>query len=66
MFGRKKTNLFGNKIEPDCAYCANFSDGACRLGRKGPPCGSFCYDPLKRTPDASPTLKKHDPEEFKL
>lgn len=66
MFGKRKARLFGNEVEPNCNYCVNFSDGICRLDCKGLPCGSFCYDPLKRTPDNSPALKKHDPEEFKL
>jgi hypothetical protein len=65
MFWKRKSKLFGNGIEPDCSYCANFSDGACRLNRDGP-CGGFRYDPLKRTPDGTPALKKHDPGEFKL
>lgn len=66
MFGKKKVKLFGNEIEPNCAYCANFSDGICRVNLKGPPCGSFRYDPLKRTPEHSPALKDYNPDDFKL
>ncbi|MCI1982946.1 MAG: hypothetical protein LKJ45_07265 [Oscillospiraceae bacterium] len=66
MFGKKKKNLFGSSIEPNCEYCANYSGTFCHLGRKGPSCSHFRYDPLKRSPFCPPELKKHDPDEFKL
>ncbi len=70
MFGKKKKPLFGSSIAPDCKYCAHFSgDGAgdsCELGHSPGPCADFAYDPLLRAPSRLPSLKKHDPDEFKL
>ena len=71
MFGRKKEKLFGNEIEPRCAYCAHSTDSGdpCRISRKPDKtgaCGEFSYDPLRRSPTSVPPLKKYDPEEFKL
>lgn len=70
MFGKKKEPLFGNSVEPDCRYCAHFSedgaDGSCVLGYRPEPCADFAYDPLRRAPSRLPQLKKHDPDEFKL
>lgn len=66
MFWKKKVKLFGDGVEPDCAYCTHASGETCGLGSSERPCGNFCYDPLKRTPGAAPALKHHDPDEFKL
>ncbi len=66
MFGKKKTKLFGNEIEPDCSYCSNCTEGSCTLGHSSGPCADFQYDPLKRTPKDTPELEAHSPEEFKL
>jgi hypothetical protein len=66
LFGKKKAKLFGNGIEPDCAYCVYASEEDCAAGGKGQPCERFRYDPLKRTPGTFPALKQHNPEEFKL
>lgn len=71
MFGKKKkSKLFGNKIEPECRYCENYAEGQeiCRLGldMNADVCEKFRYDPLKRAPVDLPPLKQHDPDEFKL
>ncbi len=73
MFGRKKEPLFGNEIEPDCSYCAHGPGPAencnCKQfgeGETPASCRAFQYDPLRRSPDAPPPLKKHDPSEFEL
>ena len=66
MFWKKKTKMFGNAIDPDCAYCSENADGTCRLGRKQRPCSSFRYDPLKRTPENLPLPKEYNPDDFKL
>lgn len=56
---RKK--LYGNHIEPRCAYCANGrasqSDDSFMCAHKGfvdpfGACRRFRYDPIKRIPDA--------------
>lgn len=69
MFHKKRTHkkenrLFGNSIEPSCAYCSHSTDETCAAS--GTPCGRFLYDPLLRTPDGEPPLKEHDPEEYSL
>lgn len=66
MFWKKKKKLFGNEVEPDCAYCANSSGETCTLDSTQRPCEHFHYDPLKRTPDAAPLLKHYNENEFKL
>ncbi len=73
MFGRKKEKLLGNEIEARCEWCTHFSeakgDKPCRIGRDSGAenaCGDFLYDPLLRTPEGPPPMKKHDPGEFTL
>lgn len=73
MFGKKKEKLFGNNIETNCKYCTNSSDfdGAdvCGLGRYLQPdgsCSRFSYDPLKRSPNNLPPLKRYRADDFKL
>lgn len=66
MFWNRKKKLLGNDVEPDCAYCAHAAENGCALGAGSRPCGRFRYDPLRRTPEAAPPLKPHDPDEFKL
>lgn len=73
MFGRKKEKLLGSEIEPRCAWCTHFSESKpenpCRLGRDPgteAACREFVYDPLLRTPEGPPPLKRHDPGEFTL
>lgn len=70
-----KKKLFGNNIEPACAYC--------QLGRPAPDqvmilcpkngpvaphfqCKKFIYDPLKREPKRLPELPTFSPDEFKI
>lgn len=66
MFGKKKREMFGGAIEPDCGYCAHNQAHGCELGSGEQPCGHFRYDPLRRVPAQTPPMKKYDPDEFKL
>lgn len=70
MFKKNRT-LFGGGIEPDCGYCAHGPGPAekcafLRRKKEGAACRAFRYDPLRRTPEPPPPLKKHDPGEFEL
>lgn len=75
LFRRKKKRndaLFGEHIEPDCAYCAySIPSGGelrCHIGKlpENFSCKSFLYDPLKREPKGEPKLQTHSAEDFKL
>lgn len=73
MFRKKKEPLFGDHIEVRCDYCTNSKMGEdtafCRLHldlKEDGTCPHFVYDPLKRTPETFPPLRKHDAEEFQL
>jgi hypothetical protein len=68
-----KEKLFGDTIEPDCEYCANFTvrgeKRACKYGMDSADpshCSRFQYDPLRRTPCCFSPLKKQNPDDFKL
>lgn len=70
-----KKKLFGKNIPPACLYCAygNPAPNADQIFcvKRGAvnsysSCRRFLYDPLKRTPQAAPSLPKHDPAEFEL
>lgn len=68
--------LFQKNIEPHCAYCdrgAPLEDGTVLCPKKGvvapaDSCGSFRYDPLRRTPPKPALLRagRLSDEEFKL
>lgn len=74
IFKKRKSHSFWNpSIAVRCEYCAKSAcrDGviSCSLGRclteKGT-CRKFQYDPLRRSPETLPPLRKYDPEEFRL
>ncbi len=68
--------LFQKNIEPRCVYCAKgapLGEGQILCAKKGVVsaggrCGSFRYDPLKRTPPkpAAPDFSKLSDEDFRL
>lgn len=67
--------LFGNKIKPACAYCAEGAlqaeGGGVLCSRSGivPPehsCKKFKYDPLKRIPPRPLPLGSYDESDFAL
>lgn len=68
--------LFRKNIEPRCAYCqhgTDLGDGSVACLKKGvidggSRCGSFRYDPFKRTPppQASPDFSRLKEEDFSL
>lgn len=63
--------LFRKKIEKACAYCkhsAPADEGTVICPKKGimsknAACGGFCYDPLKRIPEAESGLTLPVPED---
>ena len=67
-----KKDLFGQNIDPSCAYCENYifeKDAAyCRKGKeiKNGKCRHFRYDPLMRVPTANAPLNSYSAEDFKL
>lgn len=66
-FFKKKQQIFGAKIEPDCLYCRYNSgekDIICRFGSS--PCKKYSYDPTKREPKAKPPLKSYNEDDFSL
>ena len=72
MFLQKK-KLFGSNIPPKCEYCSfseknNSGNTECRYGMStaGDTCKRYVYDPLKREPQAMPTLPKFTADDFKL
>lgn len=71
---KKKNALFGNHIDPNCAYCAfsvengDEAPGCEKKRRPAEPggCKKFSYDPLKRKPKTLPELPSFDPKDFEL
>lgn len=67
-----KNKLFGQNIEPDCAYCENSvienDVVGCAKGRqiKNNKCRAFRYDPLLRIPKASVFKSNFTADDFKL
>ncbi|MBQ1389065.1 MAG: hypothetical protein IIY78_05515 [Clostridia bacterium] len=67
-----QNKLFGNNIEPDCAYCDHcVSDGVSNLCMKNSSivngkCRKFRYNPLLRKPFKPPQLPKFDPSDFQI
>ena len=70
-----KKKLFGNQIEPACAYCekgkltADGCGGVCK--KKGictpyDSCSKFIYAPLKRIPKRAPHLFSYEKDDFSL
>ena len=67
--------LFGNNIEPACAYCrkGKLTGGrsmvlCTKKGVVAPDysCHRFLYDPLKRTPKKAPSLPEYDAKDFEI
>ena len=70
-----KKKLYGNHIEPACAYCARGTvskDGQMILCDKRGivaqdfRCRKFVYDPLRRVPKQAPILPDFDEKDFEL
>ena len=57
--------LFNRKIEPKCFYClygSSLGDNKIACKKRGIMdgdgfCGAFCYEPTKREPEVSPSIK---------
>ena len=70
-----KRKLFGQGVDPSCAYCGRGRPSVDRtlilceekgISPPGGRCRRFVYDPMKRVPRPEPELPQFDPEEFKL
>ncbi|MFV0351897.1 MAG: hypothetical protein ACK5JF_06250 [Oscillospiraceae bacterium] len=68
-------HLFGDTIDPACAYCMHGTESSdqvmilCpRFGPVAPSfhCKHFKYDPLRREPKRRPKLPEFSPDDFKL
>ncbi len=69
MLFRKKKEVFGGDIPPDCAYC-RFNSGEdeviCSRKMKKGKCRKYEYDPTKRSPKTLPSLQKYTKDDFSL
>lgn len=71
---KKKNALFGNRIDPNCAYCIYGIEKEeekpdCEKKRQPEEdgaCKKFVYDPLKRKPKNLPDLPSFNPKDFEL
>lgn len=72
---KRKTPLFGSRVEPDCAYCLHNAaredePPRCSLRKSlaSGKCKAFSYDPLMRAPTPPPPLRRerYREEDFKL
>lgn len=67
-----KNKLFGQRITPNCAYCANavLEKDACYCSKnkkiKGDRCRAFAYDPLMRIPKSTSYKTNYSLEDFKF
>ena len=70
-----KPKLFGNNIEPSCAYCEHGTPTQdtmailcekCGIVTADYSCRRFVYDPLSRVPKVMPPLMKFDKSDFEL
>ena len=69
MLFRKKKEVFGEGIEPNCIYC-RFNSGEdeviCSRSMKKGKCRKYEYDPTKRMPKTLPALQKYSRDDFSL
>ncbi len=67
-----KYQLFGANIEPNCAYCDNFSadenNFGCLKNRdlKNGKCRKFIYNPTLRIPKSEARMMQFSKEDFEL
>ena len=67
-----KKNLFGNNIEVDCGYCANFLEDEegfyCKKDKsiKNGKCKKFDYNPTLRVPKGDLPLMQFSKEDFEI
>lgn len=67
-----KKKLFGNNINPACAYCENAANEKdaiyCKKGKKivDGKCRKFKYDPLLRAPKSTGSQQQFSEEDFVL
>lgn len=70
---QKKQHIFGDTVEPDCAYCRFNSspeggeEVSCpNWSEEKSHCRRYQYDPTRRVPKGAPKLRQYNQEDFTL